>query len=442
MENEKIEKWKAFYNKDQRIKKSYIPNNVLLILKKLKESGFLSLLAGGCVRDLLLKRTVRDWDIITDASPKQIKMIFSEDKTLIIGKGFQTVTIVSNHKTYQISTFRNSSKQKLQKEQDDLFQKLKYDLIHRDFTINAMAWNQDKGLFDPVNGLRDLTQKVLQSIDPDVRFKEDPLRMLRAIRIVCELDFVMSPEIKISIPKHAFLIQNVSSERIREEICLILNSPDAKRGIFLLQKFGLQGYIFSLDRIKKTDITKKKIMKKTLSGLDILKKDLNAQLALWGRLYFGSCQTAHIFYFPVLKCLRFEKKITETVKILLSEEWQDIDFSSGVKIRFLFARFGKKNAQRMMFLKKTVILAEHDEQQGNQLKKEEILLEEELKRNHPVRLSEIAIDGNDLKKIGYQQGEEIGNALRYILKKVLVQPKLNHREILLILARDAKKYFL
>jgi len=96
----------------------------------------------------------------------------------------------------------------------------------------------------------------------------------------------------------------------------------------------------------------------------------------------------------------------------------------------------------MMFLKKIVILEEHGEHQVNQLKKEEILLEEELKRNHPVRLSEIAIDGNDLKKIGYQQGEEIGNALRYILKKVLVQPKLNHREILLILARDAKKYFL
>ncbi len=436
MDNSKIEKMKTFYYKEQGIKKKHIPTNVLFILRKLKYSGFLSFLVGGCVRDLLLKRVIRDWDIITDAKPKQIKMIFSKYKTLIIGKSFQTVTIVLNHKTYQVSAFRNISNQKLDDGHDGSFQILKDDLIYRDFTINAIAWNQDMGLLDPTNGLRDLKQNIIQSLYPDIRFKEDPLRMLRAVRFACELNFSISPEIKKSIIKYAFLIHYTSSERISGEICSILKSSDAKRGILLLQEFGLDQYIFSLDKANKTLMTKDERKEILLSGLGDLKEDLSAQLALLGRYYFGSCQAARVFYYPVIKCLRLKKKVIEKVKTLLYMEWQDIDFSSSIKIRFLIAKFGRKNIESMMFLKK-IVLFESNGLEQNQLKTEERLFREELQKNYPVKLSDLAINGNDLIRMGISEGKTIGFILKKLLKEVIICPEYNYKKKLI---HFVKKY--
>jgi len=431
MDNTKIDKMNLFYSKDHRIKINDIPDNVLFILKKLADSGFLSFLVGGCVRDLLLKRAVRDWDILTDAKPKDIKMIFSEYQTFMIGKSFQTVTIVLNHKAHQISAFRNSSNQNLHDDQSDIFQIVKDDLLYRDFTINSMAWNQDKGLLDPANGLRDLSQKVLQSIDPDIKFKEDPLRMLRSIRIACELAFALSPTIKKSLLKHAFLIHYVSPERIRREICLILNSPDTKRGISLLQQFGFERYIFSIDRIKKMQRTKGDKKKIFWSAADELKEDLPAQLALWGRLYFGSCQDARLFYVPVIKYLRFKKKTTEAVKILLSKEWKDIEFNSNVKIRFLLAQFGRENIELMMSLKEILLLSENDISQKNKLKMEKKLLDKEFRMNNPVKLTDLAINGDDLIKMGLFESKKLGTILRNVLEEVLLHPENNYKDYLI-----------
>jgi tRNA nucleotidyltransferase (CCA-adding enzyme) len=429
----------SFY-KNQSIKKDDIPYDVLFILKKLKDSGFWSFLVGGCVRDLLLKRTVRDWDIITDARPSQIELIFREYKTLIIGKSFHTVALVLNHKMYQISSFWNKGTLYLGDQQGKLFRILQNDLICRDFTINAMAWNQGRGLLDPSKGLQDLSQKVLRSISPDKRFKEDPLRMLRAVRIASELDFTMSAEIKKSLIQHNFLISHVSAERIRNELYYIFKSYDTKRGILLLQQFGLDRYIFSLDQVKKIQVTKKERKENylLLSGLDNLKKDLVAQLVLWGRLYFGSCQAARMFYFPVVKFLKFTKRTIERIKILLSTEWQDVDFSSSIQIRFLIAQFGRENIELLMSLKK-ILLSESNQLQQNQLKIEERLLREELGSNNPVELSDLAIDGNDLINMGLSEGKEIGDILRIIFKKVLVNPKNNNKDILVQFVQDIIK---
>ncbi len=421
----------VFYRKERRINSNNIPADVFFILKKLKESGFLSFLVGGCIRDLVLHRPVRDWDFVTDAQTEQIKIVFSEYKTLLIGKSFQTVTIILNHKAFQISSINKSNNQKLSASHNYSSQIFKDNLMSRDFTINAISWNPDTGLVDPANGLRDLRNKIIRSINPDIRFKEDPLRMLRAIRIACELSFAMSLELKKSIYENAFLIQFVSSERIREEISFILGSSDVKQGILLLRKFGLERYIFSLDRVKKIHFHKNEKNKLNLSGLDKLKQDLASQLALLGRMYYGSCETARIFYFPVIKSLRFKKKISETVKILLSREWTKVDFDSAVKIRFLLAKFGEENTKRMIFLKKALLLEKNNYYRIKQLKIEESMLKEELKKKHPVKLSDLAINGNDLLKMGLSEGEKIGDILGIVLKKTLINPDINNKDYLM-----------
>ncbi len=422
-----------------KIDKNDIPDDVLLVLKKIEEAGFLSFLVGGCVRDLLYKKIGKDWDIATEAKPEQIKEIFCDCKTLLIGKNFQTITLIMDSKIYHISTFRycnnkNLLANKVNKKGENYA--LITDLLCRDFTINAIAWNHNRGLVDPAGGLRDLQKKVVRSLKPDFRFKEDPLRMLRAIRIACELSFTIENQTKRSIIKHAFLIRHVSPERIREEISLILKSPEAKRGVLLLRQYGLERHIFIIDGVKKELLAKKRKGQELLSGLDEFRGDLSVQLALWGRLFFGSSKVARIFYLPMIKKLRFKKKIADKVQILLRREWQDIDFSSRENIRFLMAELGKENINQIFFLKKIILLGEHNTSKLNQLKKEERLLKEELEKNPPVKLADLAIKGDDLIKIGIPEGKDIGEILRLLTQKVLISPESNQKDYLIGVAKE------
>ncbi len=422
-----------------KIDKNDIPDDVLLVLKKIEEAGFLSFLVGGCVRDLLYKKIGKDWDIATEAKPEQIKEIFCDCKTLLIGKNFQTITLIMDPKIYHISTFRycnnkNLLANKVNKKGENYA--LITDLLCRDFTINAIAWSNNRGLVDPAGGLRDLQKKVVRSLKPDLRFKEDPLRMLRAIRIACELSFTIENQTKRSIIKHAFLIHRVSPERIREEVGLILESSEVTRGILLMRQYGLERHIFSLDRVKKELLTKKRRKQEPLSGLDALRGDLSAQLALWGRLFFETVQYTRIFYLPLIKKLRFEKKIVDKVKILLKKEWQDIDFSSSKNIRFLMADFGKENINQIFFLKKLILLGEHNTTKLNQLKEEERLLKEELEKNPPVKLADLAIKGDDLIKIGIPEGKDLGKILGLLVHKVLISPENNKRDYLIEVAKE------
>lgn len=425
----KDKKMNKFYNKKNIIHKNKIPKDVLFMVEKLEKSGFVAFLVGGCIRDLLLKRIVRDWDILTNAAPKQIKKVFYEYKTIVIGKNSLTVTVILNHKAYQISSLRNSHEQKLPDNKEISLQKLKEDLMSRDFTINSLCWNQSAGMFDPADGLKDLRHKIIRSNSPDLRFKEDPLRMLRAIRLYCELGFSIETNTKKSINRNVFLIQQISPERIRNEIILILNSSKIKRGVLLLYHYGFFCNIFSLDRIKKIQTNREKLNNLLLLGLETTKNDLPFQLTLLGRVFYDSCEIASIFYFPIIKYLKFKKKIAETVKLLLSREWECIDFSSDIKIRFILAEFGEENTRRLFLLKKT-LLEQGQEFQKNNLKIEESLLEGEIKKKPPVKLGDLAISGDEVRKMGISEGKEIGKILKGALKEIIINPDYNNEEYL------------
>lgn len=413
------------------INKNKIPDDVLLILTKLEKLGFIAFLVGGCIRDLLLKRAVRDWDIITDAQPEHLEMVFGEYKTIVIGRYFFTVTVIINKKIYQISSLKNIQEHKMSDYKERIFHKLKEDLMSRDFTINSICWNQYAGMLDPVNGLNDLSRKIIRSNLPYLRFKEDPLRMLRAIRLSCELGFSIERLTKKDLYRNAFLIQKISPERIRNEIILILESPNTKRGILFLYHYSLFRYISTLDRIKKKQIIKEKLNNLLLTGLEREKNDLAVQLALLGRVFYISCKTASVFYFPIIKYLKFKKKTTETVKLLLSKEWESIDFGSGINIRYLLARLGEKNARRLFLLKKILLEAKGNEFQKNNLKREESLLEDEIKKSPPVELGDLSINGNDVRRMGISEGKEIGITLRSALDEIIINPDNNKKDYLL-----------
>lgn len=424
-------------NNKPKINKKDIPSNVLFILKKLKKEGHLSFLVGGCIRDLLLQRTVRDWDVITDAKPRQIQKIFYQYKTFLIGRSFLTVTIILNHIEYQVSTIRsNGYNQGLQNNKQNSYQIIERDLKSRDFTINAICWSPDEGLLDLVNGLADLENKIIRSINPDSRFKEDPLRMLRAIRLSCELSFIIIPEVKTSIAKNAFLIRLASPERIKTELTFILNSQKPKQGLYLLCEFDFDRYIFWLDGIKKNQISKTAKNNLIFRGMKELKKDLPSKLALFGRLYYGSCKNAYLFYLPIIKFLRFPKETIRTVEILLNKEWQEMNFNNDIRIRFFLTRFGIENSWRFFLLKKSLLLEENKKYQIGHLKEEEKLIKEEVKKKPPLSINDLAINGDDLIKMGLPKGKKIGETLKMLLKKVIINPNINKKDYLIKLLKN------
>jgi poly(A) polymerase/tRNA nucleotidyltransferase (CCA-adding enzyme) len=227
--------------------KIIIPQEVLFIIEELEINGFENYLVGGCVRDLLLNKKPKDWDVTTKARPEDIQKIFPES---IYENQFGTVAVKTTAKNatlkiIEITTFRKEGKYTDKRHPDTItFAKtLEEDLSRRDFTINAMAIEIQKSkikIIDPFNGQKDLKDKLIRTVDnPDERFQEDALRLMRAIRFSCELNFNLEAKTLAAIKKNSSLLRFIAKERIRDEFIKIINTPNASKGLLLLQETNL-----------------------------------------------------------------------------------------------------------------------------------------------------------------------------------------------------------
>ena len=225
------------------IDKDKIPAEVLDVLNKLQASGFRSLIVGGSVRDLLLGKKPKDFDICTEATPENVQGLF--DKVIDTGLTFGTVTVLINDIPIEVTTFRRSIPFKNGHRQvvTNFGQSEIEDVNARDFTVNGLLFD-GCNVIDHVNGLGDLQEKVIRTVgNPDSRFREDALRMMRAIRLCCELDFRIEQSTLDAVAGNATLIENVAQERIREELVKILLSKVPSKGIRLMRKTGLLQYV-------------------------------------------------------------------------------------------------------------------------------------------------------------------------------------------------------
>ena len=237
-----------------------IPKEILNIINKLQKADFETYLVGGCVRDLLLKSPSadkpKDWDITTNARPEEIQKMFPDS---IYENQFGTVAVKTKAtdptlKIIEITTFRKEGKYTDKRHPDTItFAKtLEEDLSRRDFTINAMALKCDTNIqmhtnytnkyiiIDPFNGQKDLKDKLIRTVgNPDERFQEDALRLMRAIRFSCELNFNLEAKTLAAIKKNSSLLRFIAKERIRDEFIKIINTPNASKGLLLLQETNL-----------------------------------------------------------------------------------------------------------------------------------------------------------------------------------------------------------
>ncbi|UPA29530.1 CCA tRNA nucleotidyltransferase [Terrisporobacter glycolicus] len=215
-----------------------LPPKVKYIIDKIHENNFEAYIVGGCVRDAILGIKPNDYDITTNATPKTIKNIFRDFKCIETGIEHGTISVVIDEEIYEITTYRIEGEYKDHRrpENVDFTNKLEEDLKRRDFTINAMAYNENEGLVDLFGGKRDIENKIIKTVgNPYDRFNEDGLRMIRAIRFSSKIDFQIEKDTLLAIYNNATIIKNISLERITDEFNKVILSDKPENIIYLFK---------------------------------------------------------------------------------------------------------------------------------------------------------------------------------------------------------------
>lgn len=408
-----------------KIKSKDIDPGALFIIKRLNDSGYKALAVGGCIRNLIMGEEARDWDITTKATPEEISRVFKEFRVIPVGRKFGTLTVVINHINYEVSTFKKNKSAPT----TNLFE----DLRHRDFTINALAWKDGEGVIDYFNGLEDIKQKIIRGVEnPCKRMEEDPLRMLRAVRLACELDFKIDKATLRAIERNSSLIKKVSPERIRDEFIKILLSNFPGRGLILLHQLGFWSHVFSvrLDR---------KVFEHILNIVGNLPSDLTLRLSalLYPDYSFSTSRRERPA--EILKKMRFNNSIIKKVVILVQQDWQTDNFSNGKKIRERISKIGIENIWLLLKMIEANSKASNNLVELKKLKKTKQKVSELLKEKPPVALKDLAINGKDLINLGYEENKKLGEILKELLKIVIEKPELNKRKVLLKLAEGEER---
>jgi poly(A) polymerase len=227
----------------------------LRVACRLQENGFEAFLVGGCVRDLLLGATPKDFDVATSATPEQVKRLFSNAR--LIGRRFKLVHILFGREVIEVATFRASADSDETPAQtrhaehgmllrDNVYGSIEDDAVRRDFTINALYYNPcDFAIYDYVGALADIQTRTLRMIgEPETRYREDPVRMLRAIRFTAKLDLRMAPATEAPLSRLAPLISNVAAARLFEEVIKVLVHEGGQQAFDLLRHYGLLEQLF------------------------------------------------------------------------------------------------------------------------------------------------------------------------------------------------------
>lgn len=436
-----------------------IEENAQRIINKLNINNFKAYIVGGSVRDSVLSNNPDDWDIATNATPDEVIDIFSDFKIVPTGLKHGTITIVIDKKNYEVTTFRTEGEYKDNRKPEKVFftNNLEEDLSRRDFTINALAYNDQDGLLDYYKGLDDLKNKIIRTVgSPKERFKEDALRMLRAIRFACKLNFEIEKDTFEAIICEKNLINNISKERIRDELSKILLSDYPARGISLLEKTGIIHYIIpeivpSIGFEQRNPHHDKTVFDHTLKVIEGTPSKLNIRLAALlhdigkpdtftlddqgiGHFYKHSLKSEKLAE-NFLKRLKFDNKLIKNVTTLVREHMSIFLKVTDKGVKRLINRVGRENIDDLFSLQMADIKGTKPPYDMDLILNVKKCAERIINKKEPLNVKDLKINGNDLIELGIKPGKEIGKILNNLLQKVLENPELNTKENLISLIR-------
>ncbi len=443
--------------------KIIIPKEVNFIINTFYKNKYEAYMVGGCVRDSILGNEPKDYDITTSAIPEDTIALFK--KTIPTGLKHGTVTVLINNTPYEVTTFRTEDNylDNRRPSSVNFVTDIKEDLSRRDFTINALAYNETTGLIDYFNGLYDLKNKVIKCVgDPDKRFKEDALRMLRAIRFSCQLSFDIEKNTLDAIKNNYLLIANISNERIRDELCKILLSPNASKGLELLRSTKLLEIILPdinslVDFSPKCTNHNRNVFSHTLKVIDNTRSNLILRLSALlhdvgkintltpfnnGSFYGfpGHCIEGSTMSKNILSNLRFDNNtIKKVCKLIEHHLVLDVNnMPTKYEVKKLINSVGKDNIYLLFELQRADINSLNNPKPF--LKKvayTESLVNDILENNEPLTIKDLKISGEDLITIlNIKPGKAIGETLNFLIEKVLEDSTLNSKDLLLALGKE------
>lgn len=402
----------------------FVPEDVRRILETIESAGYEAYVVGGCVRDCALGLPPHDWDITTSALPLEIKRLFY--RTVDTGIKHGTVTVMSGNHGYEVTTYRIDGTYADGRHPDkvEFTDRLSEDLRRRDFTINAMAYSDSRGLVDLFGGREDLARHVVRCVGiPHERFGEDALRMMRAIRFSAQLGFAIDKDTFDAIVDLAGNIRLVSMERVQAELTKTLLSPNPARCSLYADTGLFRTILPEIDQA--FEMTRRE---KTIRLLESL--PANKTLRYAGLLYFQTPQAAD----KTLRHLKMDNQTIREVKLLL--ETKDIHIEENEPaVRMALHTYGPDALKRIAEFDAGMTEAK-EKISGFPLRRHRAhrqvldrLIGAVTARKDPVNISDLDITGDDLMAMGLK-GREIGEVLNRLMALVLEKPDLNHREVL------------
>lgn len=420
-----------------------IPNAAELIISRLEEHGFEAYVVGGCVRDSIMGIPPHDWDICTSALPEQIIEVFSDLKVIPTGLKHGTVTVVLYGDEYEITTYRIDGEYSDNRHPEavEFVKDLKLDLMRRDFTINALAYNHKSGIIDYFNGVEDIHNKVIRCVgNPNDRFSEDALRIMRAIRFATRFGFEIEQETRKSLFTHQAFLHNISAERINSELTKTLQHITFETNVGLLVDM-MTLLTEVVPEFGGCDI--QKISVRLLRSIS----DIEVRLALL--FDFDNSDLENVLY-----RLRFSnylfKAVTTIVKYgrRIMNDWNQLeivkesiscneyDKTDYYEVRLLHDIGYKLSTWSILY---TYSFFDKDDNDNQDILR--ALLLKTIRCEIPYRLADLKVKGNDLISIGYN-GKEIGNVLNTLLDMVMRQTVPNDRDKLIQVAKSIKEYLI
>lgn len=430
-----------------------LPKKVLFIINNLQLHGYEAFAVGGCVRDSILARRPQDWDITTSAKPEEIKKLFR--RTIDTGIEHGTVTVLFGKDSFEVTTYRidGSYEDSRHPKEVQFTNRLEEDLRRRDFTINAMAYNDQVRLVDVFGGMQDLNHHLIRCVgDPEERFSEDALRILRAVRFSAQLNFPIESATADAIRKLAPNLQNISAERIQAELVKLLVSPHPER-IRDAYELGLTKVILpewdAMEGVaQNTPHHKYDVAEHTLRALKNVKRDKILRLTMLfhdmgkpmmkttdenGRDHFrGHALVSEELARSILHRLKFDNETIRTVTKLVCYHDYRVE-ATPKNVRRAMNRIGVELFPYYLAVRLADVKAQSPYQKREKIEnivEMRQLYQEIIKKQECVTLRQLAVGGRELMDLGMKPGRELGSMLSELLEYVLDDPARNDKEIL------------
>ena len=437
-----------------------IPASAKSVLDILHAKGHEAYIVGGCVRDFILGRNPDDWDMTTSASPEEVKEIFR--RTVDTGLAHGTVTVLIGGHSYEVTSYRtgekpskagNESKESRKADANQVVT-LAEDLLHRDFTMNAMAYNEEEGLIDLYGGMQDLQQKVIRGTgDAAARFREDPLRMLRAVRFAAQLGFAIDPAAKEAIKAQAEDLTGVSAERICTELTKLLCSPHPEMLVKAYELGLTKIFLPEFDLMMETEqvnphhcfsvgmhtigvvehVPEDRILRYAAFFHDIAKPDVKWTDETGKDHFAGHDEVGKKKAVKIMRRLRMDRSSMDRIRDLVA--YHDWFFKAEpAVVRKAVSVVGVDLFPYLLQLQYADVLAQSQYKKEEKLQRvmdayklyEQILIEKPC-----LTVKELAVTGKDLMEAGVAKGPALGAMLQKLLDLVLEEPSRNTREELL-----------